>query len=64
MSQSNACWPDIFLAVKISYLAFAVPISLDKVCVPPAPGIRLQYVYGNPNKAPLVAILISVFKAN
>ena len=54
----------IFLAVNINSFAMDVPTILAKVCVPPAPGIKLQYVYGNPKRAPFVAILISVFKAN
>ncbi len=50
--------------MKTSYLARAVPTILAKVCVPPAPGMRAQYVSGKPSKAPLVAILMSVFKAS
>jgi hypothetical protein len=50
--------------VKISYFALATPIVLAKVWVPPAPGIKLQYVSGNPINEFLVAILISALRAS
>lgn len=64
MPNFYASTPFIFRAVKTSSLVLATPIILDRVCVPPAPGIRLQYVSGSPIKESFVATLISAFRAS